>query len=76
MPAKRSLGRVLCELFSGELLASFVRSVKERMCLDGVPVSDGDVRMVFVMSALISGGFCSCLDDYDGTLSIPRAWQT
>lgn len=53
-PAKCPLHTLLDELFSGGWLASFVIYVRERMCVDGVQVRSGDVRVVFVEVGLYS----------------------
>lgn len=46
---------MLDEPFSRKGLASFVDSVRKRMYVHGVRVFDGDERMIFVKSGLISG---------------------
>lgn len=73
VPAKRSPGKVLGELLSGEWLASLVKGLRERTCVDEVRVLDGDVQMPFVEPGFVSGEFFSSLNDYDGSLNVPRA---
>lgn len=70
---KRSLARLLGELFREERLASFVNCARKLLCLDVLPVFDGYVHMVLVKSRLVSGGFCPSFDDYGGTLNVLRA---
>lgn len=47
---------------------------RERMCVNRVRVSDGEVRMVLAKSGLISVGSCSCLHAYESALDVTRAW--
>lgn len=76
MPFERSLAIVLSELFSAECLPSFLYCTKERMCADGVHVSDGEARVASVKSGLIAGGFSPCLDEYDAALNLLKVWRT
>lgn len=45
-------GGVLAGLRGEKGLASFQKCVEKRMCVNGVLLCDGDVRMVFVRSGL------------------------
>lgn len=65
--------RVLAWLCKWDLLASFAKCVREWMCVDGLRVIDGNVRMVFVKSSFIPEGCLSSLHDYDRALNIVRA---
>lgn len=73
---KRLLATVLGELLTEKWPASFVNCVGERMCVDGVRLFNGDVRMVSVKSRIISGGFYSSVCDYDAILNVFSARQT
>lgn len=46
------------------------------MCVNGVRLFHGDVRVVFVRSGFISGGFCRSSEACDGALSVLIAWGT
>lgn len=63
-------GGVLAGLREEEGLASFAECKRERIFSDEVRVFDGDMRMVFVRSGFISGGFGSRLDDYDRSINV------
>lgn len=75
-PLEPSLGRIFGELFSTGWSRFFPKTLTERLCSDEVGVVDGDVRLMFVRSGLITGGFCSNLGEYDGALNILRVWPT
>lgn len=64
---------VLAGLRGGARLASIANCVRARMCVDVVRVTDEDVRMAFVNSKLLSGGFCPSLDDYDSASNVSKA---
>lgn len=72
---ERSPERVLSEPLDRKWLAFFVECLRERMCVDGVGVLDGNVRIVFAKSGTISGGFRLSLDDYDAASIVLRAWR-
>lgn len=59
VPLGRSLAGVLVTLSKKKGLASFVNGVRERVCVDGVSVFNGDVRMQFVKPRFIDGGLCN-----------------
>lgn len=46
------------------------------MSVDGVRVSDGGVRLVFVKSGITPGGFCSSLNDSIEACNVLRARRT
>lgn len=48
---------------SGMRLPLLMDCMRERKCVDGVRVSDGDVQIVFVRSRLISRQFCLSFND-------------
>lgn len=76
MPAERSPGRAPREMVSVKCLALFVSCVRECVCLNGVRVLDGDVRMVCVRSGFRSEGYLFSWDGYPGALNVLRAWGT
>lgn len=45
------------------------------MCVHGVSVFDGDMRVLFEKSRFMSEGFFHSLDDHDGALGVFRACQ-
>lgn len=42
------------------------------MCVNRLHVLHENVRMVFVRSGFLSGGFCPSSDDYSGALNLLR----
>lgn len=56
---KQLFDEMLAGLCRGKGLVSSARCVRERMSVDGIRVFDGDVRVVFVRTGFVSGGF-SC----------------
>lgn len=75
-PDLRSLTKVLDELCSGELLASFVKFERERLSADRVRTLGENVRMVSAKLGFINAGFCFSSYDYDGAENVLRASQT
>lgn len=67
------IGGVLCGLRERKRLAPFTMCVREGMCVNGGRLIDGEVRMLFVKSGFINGGFCPRIDDYDRALNETRA---
>lgn len=76
MAAERPPSRALGELLSVEWLASSADCLKERACVDVIPVFDGDVRMVFVKSGFLTRGLPASSDSCDGGLNAARVWKT
>lgn len=64
---------VVTELHKGEGLPSFPKCDRERMCLDGVRVFHGDVRMIFPKSELTDEGFSLSSSDYGKALNVTGA---
>lgn len=64
---------VLARMYEGRGLRSAAKCGRERTCVDGVQVLDGDGRMVLVRSPSISRVVCSSLYDYDRALNVARA---
>lgn len=73
LPLKQMFNGVLSKLRYEEELESFAQCVWERVCMDEVHVSYGDVGMMFVKSRLVGGGFCFSLDVCDTALNSARA---
>lgn len=65
--------RVLDELLREQWLASSVSCEREKLCLNGLRVFDGDLCMVFVRPQVISEGFWLVLHGYDGAWSVLRS---
>lgn len=74
--AEGSPSKKLVGLLGGGWLPSFANCVGERMCVDGLRLFDGDSRIVFVQSRIISRGVHFSLDDCDEALTVCRSWRT
>lgn len=71
-----SLGKLLGEPFRGKWMVSFLNCVKLKMCMNGIYVSDDDVRIVIVKSGLMSGELRFSLQGYDGTSNVLKTSET
>lgn len=47
--------------------------MNKRLCVNGVRVLDGDVRMVLLTLGITGREFCSSLDDYYGASNVLKA---
>lgn len=73
---KSSLSEALDALFREERLTLVVNCLRERICAEGVRVSDGDVLMVFLKSEIICREPFPSSDSYDRALNVFKAWRT
>lgn len=67
---------MLAELYREQSLASFTNYVRELICVDGVRVFDSNVRMAFVKSRFICGGFFRSSDYYNIARIVIRPSRT
>lgn len=72
LPPEQLFGGVLAELCRMRGLASAEWSVRERTYHDRVCARSDVVRMLFVKSTFVGGGFRSSSDDSDRTLNVTR----
>lgn len=73
MPLEGWLAREPAELLKEEGLPPIVDCVRKRVCVAGLRVFDGIVRMSFVRSGQLSGELCPRLDAYHGALHVLKA---
>lgn len=57
LPLQELFGVVPGGLCGGEEFALFAKCVRKQICVDGVRLFNGKVRMVFVKSWFVNGGF-------------------